>query len=343
MVVTHQTPPAGPPTSNPAVGFDLTRATSGSFAELVSAFTEWVRSNPPSQPFPHQDGWIEFTPEMALNFLQYTVLGGGNRKTSLNTVLYYADQMRAQDWQRTGQPMIVDQSGQGQDGQHRAWASLLTGVTFPTYIVASVPPFENLFAYMDNSKPRSIADALQTAGLNGSSKLIGSVIALARHYDAGVMTVKSKGKVPKVNAMAAMRYLNAHPELRDAVALARGEYQEQADLFLKEDVAAFVIWKIKEIAGEESLDDFLSQLVSADVTAGNAEGNPILALAKKLKGFAEHDQRNPGDKTPAVGILAHVIKTFNAWRTHTAMRTVSVRIDERFPLFTDTSVEAEAA
>jgi len=74
-----------------------------------------------------------------------------------------------------------------------------------------------------------------------------------------------------------------------------------------------------------SMDLVDAAKLRADINAGRVIGG------KKQK------------KTPWVQVLAHVIKAFNAWHHHEAMKTVSVRVDEEFPKFADATEEAVAA
>lgn len=336
--------------ANPISAFNLLSATAAEFKQLVADFTEWAKAQESLPPLTFTDGWTVVTPEQALNFLCHTVVHGGNRKVSFDTVLYYAEQMRTKDWRKTGQPLITDTAGNGDDGQHRCWASVLSNSSFPTYVVASVEPFDNLFAYIDNSKPRNAADALETAGLNGHARIAASVVRLALRYDAGVLAPTSKGKIPKASPMEVLRYIGTHDGIREAINLMTSEYGEIMPLMLKRDIAVFVGWKILEHHGEDILDEFMRGLMAADASAPNAAGDPLVALRKKLEAYADNDA-NAGriiggkkqKKTPWVQTLAHIVKAFNAWHNHEAMKTVSVRVDEEFPRFTDTTEEAVAA
>jgi hypothetical protein len=337
---------------NPIAAFKLDSATPGDFKQLVVDFTTWAKAQPPAPALDLTDGWTVFTPETSLAFLMHTVQRGGNRKVSYGTVAYYGDQMVMNDWRKTGQPIICDTAGNGLDGQHRCWASVLTDKSFPTYVVTSTEPAADLFAYIDNSKPRRADDALYTAGLDGYSRIAAAVVQLARRYDADVMTPSSKGKINKASPMQVLGYVRDHAGIREAITLMQSEHAEAMALMLRTDVAIFIGWKILEGFGEDTLDEFMRGLVAADPedNAGRLAGDPLIALRKKLDTYAELDAKagsiiggKKQKKAQWVQILAHIIKGFTAWHNHQTMKTVTVRVDQAFPKFTDASDDEAAA
>ena len=102
-----------------------------------------------------------------------------NRLVSLRTVKKYFNVMKAGQWYRTGQPLILNKEGKAEDLQHRCWASLLGGVSFPSFIITDSPVEVDKFARIDDGKVRTLADALQTSGLNGLAAPIAAAIKLA--------------------------------------------------------------------------------------------------------------------------------------------------------------------
>ncbi len=316
-------------TPNPIEQFNLSNATARSFKELVGTFNAWAATIPPPDPLKFKDGWVTFTPKMSLDFLKHTALTKSNRRVSFAAVQYYAEQMKAGDWPKTGQPMIIDTAGVPEDGQHRAWSSVLSNTPFETYVVASVPPHEHLFAYMDNGKIRGAADALETAGLNGQSRVLAVVVRLARYYDANALTTEGKGYQAKASPREVMRYVAAHPQLRIAIHAMWGEYPDVASLMVHPNVAGLTAFKITELYGEDMLDRFASDLMTADQDSSNAT-LPLVALKKKLI------QIDAAAKTmKAHLVLAHVIKCFNAWRNRQTIKKLGVNVDERYPRFED--------
>src|SRR5262245_19273186 len=110
---------------------NLETATARQFAELVAEFNEFAKQFP-DPAVELSDGWHEITPELAEKLL---IANASNRRVSFSHVLYLAEQMKAGDWPETGQSLILTPNKRMDDGQHRSWASLLSGASFVTYVV----------------------------------------------------------------------------------------------------------------------------------------------------------------------------------------------------------------
>jgi hypothetical protein len=167
---------------SPKFVLDLSTASTKAFQQFLEEFEAWRKTQEPRE-IDLTNGWKVITPEIAEAMLLRNPIGA-NRKPTLPAVKYYARLMLANDWMKTGQPVIFDTDGTLRDAGHRLLAAYLSGASFPTYLVGDVPPNPGLFAYIDNSKARSPADALATAGLNGLAKLLSSVVGIAMHYEA---------------------------------------------------------------------------------------------------------------------------------------------------------------
>src|SRR5262245_12811859 len=147
---------------------DLQSASARAFSALLDDFESW-RATEPSREIDLSNGWKVITAEIAEAMLVRNRVGA-NRRPTEDTVKYYARQMIGGEWKKSGQPIIFSDRGVVLDCGHRLWASYLSGASFPTYLVGDVAHDDALFAYIDNSKARSPADALASAGLNGMSK-----------------------------------------------------------------------------------------------------------------------------------------------------------------------------
>ena len=113
------------------------------------------------------------------------MLGKANRPVALADVQHYGRQMVEGTWRATGETICIDAGGVMRQGYHRMWASYLSGASFPTFVVADVEPIDDLFAYYDAGRKRTVVDALKTAGLNGFSSMIGKVVKIAVRFDMG--------------------------------------------------------------------------------------------------------------------------------------------------------------
>ncbi|MGY8679775.1 hypothetical protein Q2941_18545 [Bradyrhizobium sp. UFLA05-153] len=312
--------------------FVLEAANKRTMDEVIERFREWSEGHP-LKPHGLTDGWHNITPEKSEALLRRNP-PGANRRISVTTVQYYGRQMKAPGgWKKTGQPIILSDKDLLLDAQHRCWAGLLTGASFPSYVVTNVEHIDNVFAYIDNGKARTAKDALQTAGVNGVANKIAAAIKISRDYDADAYHVEGDKKTPKLTPIEVLETVMASPSLINAAhVILAADYDEANELIDHAPTAIFVAWKIMETYNEEMLARFMEELGDPDTTSP-----PISLLRKKLLA----DQTAIDKKMRKSLKLGFITKAFNAWRLNQPMTRLHLRTDE-WPKFADTSV-AEAA
>jgi hypothetical protein len=319
----------------PRFTLDLSTARGRAFEEITVEFEKWRTENP-LPPLDLVDGWHTITPEKAESLLKRNPLGA-NRKAVLSTVLYYAAQMKRGDWPKTGQPIIFKANGDLVDAQHRLWASYLSGASFDTYVVTNVPDHPRLFAYIDNGRVRSAANALQTSGMNGVSSLIIKVLDFAYAYENDLITVNTVRSHERLSPVQYMDSLEAHPNARVAAKRAAGDYPEASALADRE-VVAFSAMVLLDTHGEDVTDKFFGELGGVEETADDGAIEALRKLlqkeALKLKSDMKKHQK-----------LGNVIKAFNLWiANEKPKKNWGLRVDENFPRFAEPAEPlAEAA
>jgi len=315
---------------NPAITLDLKAATPKTFEQATEEFQAWAKTQQ-REPLNLTDGWHTITQEVAQKLLMWNPLGA-NRKPKLGNVRFYAEQMAANDWQKTGQPLIFTADGILIDGGHRLWACYFSGKTFTTYVITNVPTFANIFAYIDAGRSRAPTDALVTAGLNGQSAVISGAIKLGRLYDEARLKVKgSAGTGSRPTTIEIVRTAAAHPALSEAAHLQLAEYKTATSIIKFKDVAVFVAWQIVERFNADVLDEYMSAVADG--------GIPVFAALRKTLS----DDAEATDQMSKAGRLAYLIKAFNAWYSKQPIKKVTMRIDEAFPRFLDVVEQEEAA
>lgn len=315
----------------PQFRLDLITTTTRAFIEMVAEFAKWAKDQPVSDEV-LADGWHTITPEIAEKLL---VRNASNREPSLANVAFFAMQMGADDWPETGQPLIFRPDGTLADGQHRLWACYFSGVSFTTYVVNLRTDIANIFAYIDSGKSRTAKDALQTAGLNGLSSTIAQTVSMSMHFEAGAYKADAVHKLAKITNRAMIDYVEARPNLRQAVRLMAGEHKAATKMIGHKDVASFSAYQILELHDEFTLDEFMG-----DVGADNEEfeaGNPIAVLQVVLK-----NDRISAEPMRKHQVLAHVVKCFNAWREGEKVKKISLRVNEPFPQFVGKQADPQA-
>jgi hypothetical protein len=314
----------------PIVTLDLKVATPRTFEQAMEEFHELAKTQPRA-PLTLVDGWHTISQELSQSLLLRNP-PGANRKAKLASVRYYAEQMVANDWQKTGQPLIITDQDILIDGQHRLWACYFTGKTFVTYVITKVAHFANIFAYIDSGRSRTATDALVTAGLNGQSSNISGAVLLNHLYQNDALKVKGAAKaVSRPTSIDVVRVAAAHPALPEAAHLQIAEYKAATAIIKFKPVAVFCAWQIIEKFNTDTLDEFMTALSDSSI--------PMFAALRKA--FADDvDSTEPMTKA---GRLAYLIKLFNAWYSKQSLKRVTVRIDEAFPRFLDTSVQQDEA
>ena len=96
--------------------------------------------------------------------------------------------MKAGDWRKTGQPVLLSDE-ELFDGQHRLWAGYLSGIRSLRTSSCRFPNKSDLFAFIDDGKSRNGGDGLVAAGLNGLSPTIAATVNLAFRYSNGALGV----------------------------------------------------------------------------------------------------------------------------------------------------------
>ncbi|HEY2596980.1 MAG TPA: hypothetical protein VGJ79_00715, partial [Candidatus Dormibacteraeota bacterium] len=201
----------------PQVTLDLDTASDKAFQDTILKFKSLASTSmTPLGPLGLKTGWYTVTPEMAEDFLRRNE---ANRKVSLPTVRKYAYSMLTDDWRKTGQPLIFNSDGKAEDLQHRCWACYLSGASFDTYIITDVEPQVDLFAYIDDVKPRSAADALYTSGLDGASGALAKATQLAWRYDHGVLGIVHQTRIRALTSREVLHFVKDNPELLAAAHL----------------------------------------------------------------------------------------------------------------------------
>lgn len=310
-------------------------------AKLTTSFNLWSKSQPPLQPLNMPDGWYIITPEMAEQLLRRNP-PGANRKLVADRIRYYGRMMVKKDWPRTGQPVIFDVQGTLLDAQHRLWACYLSGASFETYLVSSVPYNKHTFMYIDNAKARSATDALYTAGLNGLASIIASVIRMREAHEIGAFTPSTKHQIDQMSPPEIWRAAQGDPHLQQATHSMAGEFRTAADLMGHKNTACYVAYRILHLYGEDELDRFMRDLEDRDTDLPN--NSPIRALQKALDDDVKV-RISFGKKRPMKDfqVLGHVIKAFNAWKAGKSMTKCNLAVNEEYPQFIDLAAVKEAA
>jgi hypothetical protein len=315
----------------PAVKLDLDTASPAALEEAIEKFNKHF-ADLPLPPLPVGNGWNEITQRMAEDLLRRN---RGNRRPSLRYIRKYARAMLLKEWKRTGEPVLINIEGWVEDAAHRLWACYFSGATFPTYVVTDVPIEPNLFAFIDNGKSRSAADALYTAGNNGISSMVAAAVKVAWRYDNGALKVMSLPRIRDMEPIEVLHYVDGNKLLTDVGHILVGNYGKAVTTIGNKGVALFFAWKVAELYSKKTLDGFLGPLGSG---ANLDEASPILAVRNRLIAFG-----SPEDDLKMQQVLGLLIKAFNMHVSGQTMKVTKrqgaeplfLQDNEEFPRFLD--------
>lgn len=110
-----------------------------------------------------RDGWYFVTPGMAQKLLDEQPM---NRPLREAKAQRFAREMRLDNWNPNGEPVILDEDGKLLDGQGRCRASVISGKPFETYIIHGIP--RKYFVTVDTGQVRGGGDTLSFAGSKNS-------------------------------------------------------------------------------------------------------------------------------------------------------------------------------
>jgi hypothetical protein len=318
------TAPCAPDGWTALASLNLNDASARQFNETVNIFNEKAKLLPkPDLHLP--DGWHFITPYVAEQLL---IANAHNRIPTFGNVRYIGEQIDEDDWQKTGEPIIIRPNGSLANGQHRCWAGYFIGKGFWTYIVNIQDDVPNLFAYIDNGKTRTVGDSLHIAGFNGQSATIGRAVEIVRHYDAGAYRADSWSKLaPRMSNIKVMRFVEQNPKIVTAAHLMAGEHGDANSIIGYADVAVFFTFRVLELHGEEVVEEFMSALEAQEPEDATAP-----AVFQILM---EADHAKDKKRMKRFQVLGTLIKTFNAWLSgeRVSKKDIALRVNEDFPAF----------
>jgi hypothetical protein len=171
----------------------------------------------------------------------------------------------------------------------------------------------HLFAYIDNSRPRTAATALQTSGYNGVAAIIVKVIKLAEEVRLGRYDSSGISKLPRLTPAETLDLAAHYPNAQMAARSAVTDWDGVDDLLggRRTEIVAYLGMQISDLHGADVADDFYEEVTNPE----ERDDNPVLALRKAI----EQDNKKQKPMMKRQHHLAALILTFNAWHKNEAL------------------------
>ena len=231
-------------------------------------------------------------PALARTLLEKNSL---NRSMRKQTVGYYANDMRQGRWINNGQPIVISDTGELLDGQHRLQAIINAGVSVQMMVVRNVP--REAFVTMDTGKARSAADVLSIRGSKNTNVLVGAA-AVAWVYAAKARVTYTPSK------MQLVEFVSSHPYLDDVVhRIMAGRY-----VLPRTGFAAVMFLANEERRYDHEVETFIEGILSG---AGLFKGDPRLSVREW---YLTSKKSNAG-RMRAGAAFAAIVRAWNAHAT----------------------------
>lgn len=147
------------------------------------------------------------TPTRAASILAHNTL---NRPVSQAAVDRYAQDMREGRWMANGQTIVISDSDELLDGQHRLHAIIKSGVAQPMLLVEGIA--RSAFVTIDNGRARNLADVLGIQGWKNTR--VAAAIARAAYSYAGGATF-----VYTANRTTLSQFATDHPYIQEVASM----------------------------------------------------------------------------------------------------------------------------
>lgn len=250
---------------------------------------------------------LQITPEIAETWLQRNT---HNRNIRPHVVEHYAQDMRAGNWVSNGETIKFSVEGVLIDGQHRVSAVVASGATVTMLVVTGLAG--EVQDTIDTGRKRTAGDALTLHGERDAHSLA-AVVRRAVLWDAKIMIFSGGGKTLVSNSDT-IEFLDAHPEIRHSLSVARTV--RKGGLMAPASIMGLAHWIFSGIDATDC-DWFFARVADgADLPASH----PVLHLRKRLMEVLPGGRRYSEEY-----LLAFTIKTWNAYRAGKSMQLLVYR------------------
>lgn len=244
---------------------------------------------------------IELTPPLAAAMLNRNP---ENRRVSTSSVDIYARDIRNDKWLLNGEPLIISDTGELNDGQHRCEAVITADKSIPVLLVIGIK--RDTRTSLDQGKGRSIGDYLAMTGFT-NTVLLGSVASACWQYctlgklASGASMRPTKGEL--------QQFIKENEETLSASVSAVS--RKGVDAAGGKVTVGAVHWILTKHAGQVAASMFTNALIDG---ANLGVGHPILYARNRL--VNERGRIRAWSKTELL------FKAWNAYRRKDTIRHV---------------------
>lgn len=257
----------------------------------------------------------DLTPELAELLLSNNP---DNRNISLHKAVQYARDIDSGRWEHNGEPVIVADTGELNDGQHRCEAVIRSGRAITTQMTFGIS--RSTRGTVDVGLKRAIGQHLQMAGYvdcNHLGHAVALIVGFEAHGTLRKLKIDARPTTAEMLEWVANHEMGAHIKIGNSVGPMLG---------VSNGMVAAISYILHKIDNKDA-ETFLESLKLGD---GLPIGNPILSVRNQLIGNKGKKNMIPGDEKAAL-----IIKAWNIWRSgKTRVRAISWNSTggEKFPI-----------
>lgn len=242
---------------------------------------------------------VSLTPVMAEALLDRNP---ANRRISEVLVENYAHEIRGGHWAFNGEPIIVSDTGELNDGQHRCRAVIEAGKAIDVILIVGIK--RNTRTTLDQGRVRTIGDFLSMEG-NTYTNVLGAAANIVWQYRMrGTVGSSGRARGTKGELLA---FVSDNPGIVRSVALV---HEKGADAAGGKTILAAAHFILSSISKEDA-DHFILSLIRG---AGLRVGDPILYARNRLIN-ERHLLRAPER-------LELLFKAWLAWRNRETVKRI---------------------
>ncbi|MYR34420.1 hypothetical protein GTW20_19755 [Nocardiopsis alba] len=259
----------------------------------------------------------KITPAVATSWLKH--LNAKNRPMRMQTVDFYARQLKRGEWQLTHQGIAFDEDGNLLDGQHRLEAIRKSGISAQCMVIRGAP--RESFKVLDTGRKRNGRDVLTLDGEKNTLHLAAALRGL--HLYQSSPESPWFGQTSMVSNNQLMDTLEANPGIREAII--KGANIHRA--IRMTTTAATIGWHVTTTARPD-IDQtpwYKALIYGADLR----HGDPRLALRNAM--VALTSPRVTRKREDTRGQLFFYIKAWNAWAEGREIQVLRRTKSEKMP------------
>ncbi len=245
--------------------------------------------------------WVTITPDLAMKWLDEA--NRNNRTVRDAHVTRMAADMQEGNWHGlNGEAIRFDTEGRLVDGQHRLWASVVSGCSFESLVVTSVCAED--YSTIGIGQKKTFSDFLGPVHGEKNTILLAAGIRLVYLWRKGILaSMKDSKAYPTIAELE--QTLNENPLIRESVNRVACMHDTRRLLTASFGVLIHFAGTIQ--GNPATVEAFLDRLGTG---VGLEADDPIFQLRKYLLGqkVPKNGTRRPGQQY----ILALAIKTWNA-------------------------------